>query len=278
MRWSIVIALGAATTACSLLVSTSGLEGGGDNADGGGGTPPASPDAPATPPTTPPGADGSTSGGDADSDAAPSDPTLVAYWAFDETSGVVAHDSSGNGHDAMLTGGAHFDDGGAKNNCVRVGGGGDQVAVASLDGPFPTSGTFSIWFRDDVPATGTDDQQLLDGWDKTRAHVFARHVAGEAANVFQVALQPVTTAGDYAYATEFTVTTSTWTHLVVTWDAGAKLGAVYVDGTAVQSSAYLEDFIPTQEVVRFGQSLSGAIDEVRLYSRVLSGAEIASLK
>lgn len=277
MRWSIVLALGAATTACSLLVSTSGLEGGGDTTDGGG-TPPVSPDAPGPPPPPPPGTDGSTSGGDADVDAPPKDPTLVAYWAFDETAGVVAHDSSGNGHDAMLTGGAHFDASGAKSNCVRLGGGGDQIAVSSLDGSFPTSGTFSIWFRDDVPTSGGNDQELLDGWDKTRAHVFARHVSGEAANVFQVALQPVTTAGDYAYATEFTVTTATWTHLVVTWDAASKFGVVYVDGTVVQSSAYLKDFTPTQEIVRFGESLNGAIDEVRLYSRVLSGAEIVALK
>ena len=30
------------------------------------------------------------------------DPSLVAYWTFDESSGDIARDVSGNGHDATL--------------------------------------------------------------------------------------------------------------------------------------------------------------------------------
>src|SRR5579872_789630 len=53
---------------------------------------------------------------------------LVAYYAFDETGGTTAADSSGNGHDATLTGGATFS-AGLRNNAVTLSGNRQYVAL-----------------------------------------------------------------------------------------------------------------------------------------------------
>ena len=50
----------------------------------------------------------------------------VAYWRFDETSGVNARDFSGHGHDATYIGGVHLGAGGAIA--------GDSDTAATFDG------------------------------------------------------------------------------------------------------------------------------------------------
>jgi hypothetical protein len=270
------LAIAVATTAlaaCSLLVSTSGLD------DGSGGAPDASEaasDAIAPLPPASDASDGATAN-DASDAGADADPTLLAAWSFDETSGGVAHDSTGHGHDATLVGNATFGAPGKYGGALAMDGI-SRIAVASLAGTtFPRSGTYSIWFRYES-VSATDDIELLDGWDKTRSHLFVRHVSTDPSTLFQVALQPQSATGAYAYANEFDVPKSTWTHIVVTWQEAAQVSAVYVNGVKSGSGTYLADFAPTDESVHIGDALSGAIDEVTLWSRALGPAEIGALR
>ena len=70
----------------------------------------------------------------------------------------------------------------------------------------------------------------------------------------------------------------TWSHVALTWD-GAQL-RVYVNGVQVASRNVSGTLSPTNDPLRiggnanWGEYFAGAIDEVRVYNRALSAAEI----
>jgi len=79
---------------------------------------------------------------------------LVAHFAFDEGAGMIAKDTSGNGHDGQLTGGtpitdAHFAGG------LRLDRG-DSVAVPSFPAATP-SFTIATWVRLSADQLALDD-------------------------------------------------------------------------------------------------------------------------
>lgn len=71
---------------------------------------------------------------------------------------------------------------------------------------------------------------------------------------------------------------NTWSHLVATWDGTTF--RVYVNGTQVSSKALGQAIVATTNPLRiggnstWGEYFSGKIDEVRVYNRALSQAEI----
>ena len=83
---------------------------------------------------------------------------LVAAYSFDEGAGAVANDSSGNGHDGAITGGAWTS--GRNGSGLELDGTDDHVALGSL-GTFYDSGfTLEAWVKkqgtkNDVTVLGT---------------------------------------------------------------------------------------------------------------------------
>jgi hypothetical protein len=71
---------------------------------------------------------------------------------------------------------------------------------------------------------------------------------------------------------------STWTNLVLTWDAASSQAVLYVGGSLVESGAYKLKFSLEGQRFRMGDGMIGGFDEVRLYDRVLSGAEVVKLE
>jgi hypothetical protein len=71
---------------------------------------------------------------------------------------------------------------------------------------------------------------------------------------------------------------STWTHLAQTWD-GSTL-RLYIDGAEVATQPSPGTLITSTGQVRIGgssgQFFSGLIDEVRIYNRARTAAEIAA--
>lgn len=267
-RLAAAVFLAIAGAGCSLLVSEDfaseddpppGSDAGGDATDGGN-------DAPVTP---------SDDGGDAAPDG-PLDPSLLAYWSFDGTPASLIADDTGHGH-SLVSSGAQVTPGAGKRGGALVFTGNQFAFADSLkDDAFPKSGTISAWIKYDWP-TNDDlniERGIFDNWDKSRSHLFIRRNAGSG-GAFQVAAQPATTGGNYSWARGFDATRGEWAHLIVTWDSVAKAGALYVNGTQIESSPYFDDveFQPTQQLVRIGDNFIGAIDEVRIYDRALSAAE-----
>ncbi|HWM07988.1 MAG TPA: LamG domain-containing protein, partial [Solirubrobacteraceae bacterium] len=90
----------------------------------------------------------------------------------------------------------------------------------------------------------------------------------------------VYTTGDSAIQGTSALPVNTWSHLTTTWD-GLTL-RLYVNGTQVSSGALTGTAVASTSPLRIGGNsvwaewFSGLIDEVRVYNRALTPAEIAA--
>jgi hypothetical protein len=226
--------------------------------------------------STPPNDDGGGTIADgaplADADAA-LDPSLLAYWTFEQTPSAVVEDQTGHGHTLILSGAQIVPGAGYRGSGLVVADGQTSIADSLADAAFPKSGTFSAWAKYDWPENDIADRGLLDDWDRFRSHVFIRKDPSVAG--YQAAMQPASSAGDYAWVRGAPAQRNVWSHIVMTWDSVNKSAALYANGTLVSSSAYFQypTTQPTQQKVRIGENFIGTIDEVRIYDRALPAAE-----
>lgn len=259
----VVAGLGAA---CSLFVDANGLSG--ESADAGA---PATADAGVAndsggPPPTPADA----------GDAGARDPSLVGEWHFDDIGGTLSPDTSGYGRPALLKGAAQIVAGGVRGGALALAGGSDVAVVSALDGAaFPTTGTLSLWVRYTFNPGDGQSRAIFDDWNGTRSHLFLRRPDGATnAKMMQVALQDSTT---YVAVGGFALEPSTWAHVVVTWDAVTRQLVLFVAGREIAVTPYARPFSPDGERFVLGGNWVGQIDELRLWTRVLSDIEVAGL-
>jgi hypothetical protein len=89
----------------------------------------------------------------------------------------------------------------------------------------------------------------------------------------------VFTTGDIGLQGPAVLPANTWSHLAMTWD-GLTI-RVYVNGAQVASGALAGLAVPSASPLRiggnsvWGEWFAGLIDEVRVYNRALTAAEIA---
>ncbi|MEV4754546.1 LamG-like jellyroll fold domain-containing protein [Micromonospora sp. NPDC049559] len=213
----------------------------------------------------------------------------VGYWRLDGyQSAAEAPDGSGRGHDGTVTGiggnpaGARWT-AGRQDDALAFDGG----YVATTGGPaVRTDGTFAVvaWARTDV----------VD--DKWRTLVSED---GEQVSGFYLQVDPVEHKWNFTMldsdssgaprrsaVSNLSAITGRWTHLVGTYERSTGELALYVDGvkqgrTATQSTPW-----PAIGPVQIGRakfdggsadSFKGAVDDVRLYDRLLSAEEIREL-
>jgi hypothetical protein len=193
---------------------------------------------------------------------------LIAHWEFDESSGSLAHDISGNGNDGTLKGDPQWV-AGKKGGAIQLDGDGDYVDVGS------------------VGISGVD-QRTLAGWAKASTtdipswtSVFGFAPDGDAdGTYFDI---EVDDAGNYVvyvggWESIFIPVDTQWHHFAVTYNGDG--GSWYLDGQLIGS---LDGAIGTIDQVRIGARLSnsnyfpGLIDDVRIYNTVLTLAEIKKL-
>ena len=192
-------------------------------------------------------------------------PNLVAHWKLDETSGTVARDASGNGHDGTLRGDPAWV-AGKVDGAIELDGDGDYVDVGS------------------VGISGTD-RRTITGWAKasTTAIPSWTSVFGFAPDgttdgtYFDI---EVDDAGNYAvhvqgWDGDICALDTEWHHFALTYDGEG--GTWYLDGEETGSEA---GAVGTLDQVRIGANLSqshyfpGLIDDVRIYNKVLTSAEV----
>lgn len=203
----------------------------------------------------------------------PLDPAcgLVAYWSFDEGSGNVAHDDSANRNDGTLIGGPNWVDG-ISGKALSFDGIDDHVALSST--PHTGTGEFTIfaWVKtnDDVNRQtiinyGTTDTStnrelyLFKGYDN-KLHFDLRNIPGPFSEV--------------------TINDGAWRHVGVVNSASSI--QLYVDGTPSGSPQSMspniadgDAYIGVADIHNY--RMHGIIDEVRIYNRALTAAEIEYL-
>lgn len=205
---------------------------------------------------------------------------LIAYWAFDETNGSAAADSSGRGNSATLVEFSIDDSqwvpgvvGGALHFSTNSDAGNYRVVT---DNPLQFDNgnqfSFSFWAKRDSGPTGANPR-------------FLSTIAGQS----WVAWTPGRGVGFLTPAPSTEPESSAWHHFVVTYDRVAGSYSLYVDGVRQVSNAtgYARNdptaqlqywFIGHSETTATTtDSFTGLLDEVRIYNRFLNYNDIQAL-
>jgi VCBS repeat-containing protein len=197
-------------------------------------------------------------------------PGLVAAYNFNEGSGTTLTDRSGRGHTGAISGAA-WSTQGKFGGALSFDGVNDWVTIsdtAALD--LTTGMTLEAWV---LPST-------LSGWrtvllkERSGGLVYSLYTSGDGTRPSGY----VATPGEVGVVGPSSVSTTTWTHLAVTYD-GAML-RLFVNGTQVATRALTAPITASTGALRIGgnsvwtEFFQGRIDEVRIYNRALSAAEI----
>ena len=200
------------------------------------------------------------------------DPSLIAWWRFEEGSGTTAYDSSGNGNDGTLVGGATWTEG-------RFGGG------IELDG---TSGYVSV---PDFELT-TDTITFVawvNGWKGAdwAPLLSSREVGQCEMNFGDNDTLHYTWNNDSSATWGWTggpvIPQDTWTMLAVTIDPDQAVAYVYTDdGGLTQATNAIAHIEETVGALQIGYSydpryVRGIIDEAAIFDRALTEQEIMGL-
>ena len=218
---------------------------------------------------------------------------LIGYWNLDEGTGNTAADSSENGNDLTRSGPAGW----APTDEARIG----NSAYKNLSGNRGlfnkdtevlnglTSFSVSVWVKSD--RTDTDRGFLNFRTPDRNEHYGFRYdntgIRGGENNVIKAGVN--TTGGTHQIESSGNVQTTDWQHLVFTWRSGEPI-KLYINGvvdTLSHVGAPVSGSITGTSKVRIGAGprddrtsgvgWDGYIDDVRIYNRPLTQAEITLL-
>jgi len=210
---------------------------------------------------------------------------LVLHWRFDEGSGAIVHDSSGNGHDGTVVGdpawvagkiGGALDLDGSDDHVV------DETAGDYINGLDAI--TICLWIKSDI--VGTDKGFIIledpTGGDNRNMRYDAASWAWEGGtNLIKLALD--STGGHQAHEGSDHTQTSEWQHVTMVWSSGNEL-QLYIDGqldTPRGTDAGTEGTVTGVTKLIVGKGCKdadggwdGLVDDVRIYNEALSAEDI----
>ena len=199
---------------------------------------------------------------------------LVGWWKFDETNGTVAHDSSGNDNNGTLQGGAAWAQG-KFGGALSFDGTGDWVDIGN-DASLNITGPITV-----------------STWIYPRDYRFGIIAQKGSANSYTWAYKWRVSSDDLyftfydslsnAHTMDFTPkpNLNVWSNVVATYD-GSR-GEVYHDGDNLDSFDSVFTYGNASHSIIIGakttgeECFNGLVDDVRIYDRALSAAEIQAL-
>ena len=193
---------------------------------------------------------------------------LIAHWQFDESSGNIAQDVSGNSNNGTLKGDPQWV-AGRIGGAIQLDGIDDYVDIGSVGISGIDTRTIAGWAK----ASTTD----IPAWTSVFGFVPNGDTDGTYYDI------EVDDAGNYVvfvggWESIFIPVDTQWHHFAVTYNGQG--GNWYLDGQFVDN---LDGEIGTIDQVRIGARLSnsnyfpGLIDDVRIYNTVLTLTEIKKL-
>lgn len=220
---------------------------------------------------------------------------LAGYWEFDETSGLVAIDASGNENDGTLFGGVP-----AWTSSGKINGAldferddTDYVEVPVLTTVPPNSldmggnkVTLAAWVRLELGSLGTNRIVVgkpVDAFSHTNPFFsYSLEINNADRVVFRVAKSGTSVTAQSSSGAPLTNTT-VWYHIAGVYN-GSQL-QVYVNGIKNgTATSHTNNLISYPTPLRIGVSgdillhaFDGRIDDVRVYKRALSPAEVKRL-
>jgi hypothetical protein len=216
------------------------------------------------------------------------DPNLVGLWTFDETSGTIAYDSSGNGYYGTLQGNPQWV-AGYKGGALRLDpNDGDDYVELNIGSLIPTLAecTFSIWVNyagRTGPGDGMGWQRIIDFGSSQGNYIYLCPSTGSANMAMRLALVNQSTG----LWDEFDASTgplpTDWHHIAITVSQSMTTMILYLDGEKVGSKTNCRNSINNLGETTnnwLGRSeyadpyLDATLDELRIYNRVFAENEI----
>ncbi len=193
------------------------------------------------------------------------EPALVAHWSFDEGSGSVVKDVSGNGHDGSIKTAVWAK--GIKSGALSFDGSIDSsVSIDSSKLPTLKAFTIEAWIHP-TDLNNPPDKYIVSWWDHFLLRI-DRPGFNSATSFYTF-----TNADPGVPAKGPAPQTNVWQHLVGTWDDSTA--QLWVNGEKVAEMPRSGPLGVTDKPFDIGSSFKGLIDEVKVYSRALSAKEIA---
>ncbi|MEJ2702906.1 MAG: LamG domain-containing protein [Sedimentisphaerales bacterium] len=202
----------------------------------------------------------------------------VAHLAFDEGSGTVAHDTSGNGYDGTLYGDPQWT-AGHIGDALEFDGDGDYVEIPRV---VQDDFTLLAWIKTDTPGINEGNQGYQGSgliWSDVAgvANDFILAVLGTKLSFF--CGNP-----DTSVNSDKDVVTGEWVHVAATRSAQQQEIGIYIDGQHEKTIAHANtgslNALDTMAIggnVLDSRYYTGLIDDVQMYDSVLSQAEILSV-
>jgi 1,4-alpha-glucan branching enzyme len=202
---------------------------------------------------------------------------LLAYWTFDEGTGTIAYDYSGNSNTGtVVLGGGNWTPSGMVNGALTFDSEATEVNVSNSPSLNPVNGiTVAAWVYD---ASG--------GWYNTPRILEKGKTDNQYALFINLSsqLEFLIAGVSGGVLTVSPPSSGAWHHLAGTYD-GSSLISLYIDGQLAAQQVATGALPVTTDPLAIGAKpsgnlttlFSGNIDDVRIYGSALSSAQISQL-
>ncbi len=196
---------------------------------------------------------------------------LVGAYHFEEASGTTVVDASGKGNKGTISGATPITQG-RFGKALSFDGVNDWVTIndaASLD--LTTGMTLEAWVYPTVSMKDWVDVVIKEATNAAAYYLVANSDTSRPATGVSIGGEQQLHGGSWLLANQ-------WTHLAATYDGTSQ--RLYVNGTEVASRAQSGSIAVSNGVLRiggnsiWGEFFKGRLDEIRVYNRALSTAEI----
>jgi hypothetical protein len=208
---------------------------------------------------------------------------LVGWWQFEEGSGMTAADSSGNGRDGVLETAGLWEPG-PEGQGIALGFGTGRCARVNCGIFDPTEGTgtftLTLWCRWEGTPSIQHYLTKSNGWGAATA-MFQIEVKGGSTDPARVDRMHLAYQGA-PQAVLHVVPKNEWAHMALVFDGTHATG--YLNGvdeagpqpTGIGPNVDAPVLIGASHTAE-GRTFQGFLDEVRIYSRSLTAAEIKDI-
>ena len=195
---------------------------------------------------------------------------LVALYLFDDKTGDVVKDLSGNGNDGALQGDVKWVDG-KFGGGLEFNGADAFVEIPNSDSLALTDGlTITMWVNLNAYSTA-------GGTGVTKESSYKAGTQNQKTMMFRA----TTAGGDWGnnvVAGKSAIPLAEWHHVAATYDAASGDAIVYLDGKEDGREKFSGEIVPNTDVVWIGRGMApffdGIYDEVAIWNTPLSPDEI----